>query len=76
MHKKLSCQILIEHFMVFLKILQYSEENACVEVFFFNKVAGLQLSSEYCKIFKNSFFHKTPSVTASEKFISFPGQHQ
>ena len=42
----------------------------------FNDVAGLQLSCEYCKIFKNSFFHKAPPVAASEKFINFPGKHQ
>ena len=36
----------------------------------FNKVTGLELSCEYCEIFKNSFFHKTPTVTASEKVIS------
>ena len=42
----------------------------------FNKVAGLQLSCEYCEIFKNSFFHKTPPLAASEKFINFPGKHQ
>ena len=41
-----------------------------------NKVAGLQFSCEYCEIFKNSFFHKTPPVAASEKFINFPGKHQ
>ena len=28
----------------------------------FDKVAGQQLSSEYCEIFKNSFFHKTPPL--------------
>ena len=39
----------------------------------FEKVAGLQLSCEYCEIFKNSFFHKTPPVAASEKFINLPG---
>ena len=44
--------------------------------FLFNKIAGLQLSCEYCKVFKNSFFHKMPSVAASEKFINFPGKHQ
>ena len=43
--------------------------------FLFNKVAGLQLSCEYCKIFKNSFVHKTPPVAASEKFKNFPGKH-
>ena len=36
----------------------------------FNKVAGLQLSFEYCKVFKNSLLHKTSSVAASEKFIN------
>ena len=39
----------------------------------FNKVAGLQLSCEYCETFKNSFFHKTPPVAASEKFMNLPG---
>ena len=39
----------------------------------YNKVAGLQL----CNIAnKNSFFHKTPPVDASEKFINFPRKHQ
>ena len=42
----------------------------------FNKIAGLQLSCEYCKIFKSGFFHKIPPVAASEKFINFPGKHQ
>ena len=42
----------------------------------FNKVAGLHLSCEYCEIFKNSFFHKTSLVAASEKFINFPGKQQ
>ena len=41
-----------------------------------NKVTALQLSCEYSEIFKNSFFHKTPPVAASEKFINFPGKHQ
>ena len=26
--------------------------------------------------FKNSFFHKTPAVAASQKFKNFPGKHQ
>ena len=42
----------------------------------FNKVAGLQLSCEYCETnivkIENSFFHKTPPVAASEEFINFP----
>ena len=40
-----------------------------------NKAAGLQRSCEYCEIFKNSFFHKTPPVAASQKFINFLGKH-
>ena len=43
---------------------------------FFNKVAGQQLSYEYCEIFKNRFFDITVPVTASEKFINFPGKCQ
>ena len=42
----------------------------------FIKGVGLQLSCEYCEIFKNSFFHKTSPVAASEKFINFPGKNQ
>ena len=42
----------------------------------FNKVAGLQLSCKYCKIFRNSFFHKTPPASASEKFVNVPGKYQ
>ena len=42
----------------------------------FNKVAGLKLSCKYCKIFKNSFFHKTPPVAASEKSINFSRKYQ
>ena len=33
---------------LFLKILQYSQENPCIGVF----------SCEYCKMFKNTFFEK------------------
>ena len=40
------------------------------------KIAGLQLSCEYYEIFKNSFFHKSLPVAASEKFINFSGKLQ
>ena len=49
---------------VFLKFCNIQRKTSVLESFF-NKVAGLQLSSEYCKIFKDSFFHKTPPVAAS-----------
>ena len=41
----------------------------------FNNVVGLQ-PVNIAKFFKNSFFHKTPQVDASEKLINFPGKHQ
>ena len=49
-----------------LKVSQYSEQNTCAGVCF-NKVAGLQLSCEYYKIFKNGLFHKTPPMSTSEE---------
>ena len=60
---------------MFLKILQTSQENTCVGVFF-NKVASLQpasflketptqvLSCEVCQTFKNSYFEAYLQTTA------------
>ena len=45
--------------------LQNSQENTCARVSFFNKVAGLVFSCEFCEISKNTFFHRTPLVDAS-----------
>ena len=48
---------------MFLEILQNSQENICARVSFnFIKKEALELafSCEFCKTFKNSFFHKTP----------------
>ena len=49
-----------------LKILQYSQENICVLEFLFNQLylknAATQVfSCEYCKMFKYSFFYRTPA---------------
>ena len=52
------------------------QRKTIVLEFLFNKVAGLQLSCEYCEIIKNSFFYKTPPVASSEKSLNFPGKHQ
>ena len=48
---------------VFLKISQNSPENACVRVYFLNKVAGCKketlaqvLCLEFCRIFRDTFF--------------------
>ena len=60
-----------------LEISQNSQENTCVRVSFFNKVAGdacnfikkrvlvQVLSCEFCEISKNSFSYRTPLVDAS-----------
>ena len=62
---------------VFLNILQVSQENTFVGMSV-NKVAGLQLyqketstqlfSCEICKIFKNTFFYRTPPMAVSVNF--------
>ena len=59
---------------MFLKISQYSQENICVEDFFFNDVVGLGLqhllkrnssTSAFCEIFKNTYFEETLRMAAS-----------
>ena len=41
------------------KISQNSQENNCAQVF----------SCEFCEIFKNIFFHRTPPATASVEIL-------
>ena len=60
---------------VFLKIRNIQKKTSVLKSLF-DKIVGLQLSCDYCKTFKNSFFDKTPSVTDSKKIINFPGKHQ
>ena len=55
-----------------LKNLQYSERKTPVLEPLFDKVADLQLS---CETF-NRFFHNTPPLDASKKFVNFPGKHR
>ena len=52
--------------LVFLKILEYSQQNTCAGGIF-NKVEAptSAFSCEYYEIFKNSVFYRTPSVAAS-----------
>ena len=65
---------------MFLNILKNSQENPCVRVSFlmrlqkseirnFNKKETLAqvFSREYCAIFKNTFFYRTPPVAPSGK---------
>ena len=58
---------------VFLKLLQYSQENTCVRVsfrsfnlqFYQKETPKLMFSSEYCVIFKNTFFAEHLQTTVS-----------
>ena len=63
---------------VFLEISQNSQESNCARVSFFNKVAGPRpatllkketlaqvFSCKFCETVKNTFFHRTPLVAAS-----------
>ena len=61
---------------IFLIMSQNTNENTCIKVSFLNKVAGgLQLyqkktlaqvfSCEFCEVFKNTLFHRTPPMVAS-----------
>ena len=67
---------------VFFKILQNSQENTCVRVFFFSKSCRPQNCSiikketvaqvftcEFCVIFRNTFFYRKPLVAVSASTI-------
>ena len=43
---------------------------------FLIKLQSCNFPVNIAKFFKDKFFHKIPSVAASEKFINFPGKHQ
>ena len=57
---------------VFLKILQYSQENTCVgvEKFYLKETAAQVFSREYCEVFKNICFEEHVRKAASEKNIN------
>ena len=58
---------------MFLKISQYSQGNAFVRDPFLNKVVGMKAATllrrdsntGVCEIFKNTFFHRTPTMAVS-----------
>ena len=68
---------------VFLKISQNSQENACARASFLIKLQApdLQLqkkktlsqvvSSEFCEIFKNTYFYKTLLVATSARIMKY-----
>ena len=49
---------------VFLEISQNSQESTCARVPFLIKLQVF--SSEFCEIFKNTFFYRTPLVAVSD----------
>ena len=50
----------------FLEISQNSQKNAYARVSFLKKVTLAQVfSCEFCEIFKNIFFYRTPRVAVS-----------
>ena len=68
---------------MFLKVSQYSEENIFVggmfllmePVFLFNsfikKESSTQVfSCEYCKVFSNSFFYRTPPLAVFDQILN------
>ena len=54
-----------------LKNLQYSQRNTCVSAWdlhlYKNEAPTQVFSNEYCEIFKNSLFYRTPPLAASEQ---------
>ena len=50
---------------VLRNVAKFSGKHLCQRLFF-NKVAGLVLSCEFCEISKNTFFYRTPPVALSE----------
>ena len=68
---------------VFLKFLQNSQENTCARICFLLKLQANAwnfieketlsrvFSCEFCEIFKNNFFYRTPLVAASDyKYVT------
>ena len=49
------------------KLSQNSQENTCARVFI-KKTLKKLFSCEFCDIFNNTFFYRTPLVTASVLF--------
>ena len=68
---------------MFLKVLRNSQENTCVRVSFLitrifakNEILAQVFSCEFCKIFKNTFFYRTPPVVAFANPRFSPDKHQ
>ena len=61
----------------FLKVLQSLQEKTCASTSFLNKVylfikretPGQVFSCEFCKIFENIYFDRTPMVAASVRWV-------
>ena len=55
---------------MFLEISQNSQENTCARVSFKKDTSAQVFPCEFCAISGNTFFHRTPLVTASVRFFS------
>ena len=58
-----------------IETLQNSQENPCARVSFYcnfikKETMAQVFSCEFCKIFKNTFFYRTPPVAASNETSS------
>ena len=53
----------------------FKGKHLCWSLFLI-KLQACNFPVNVAKFLKNSFFHKTPSAAASEKFINFRGKHQ
>ena len=69
-----------------LKILQNSQKKTCAQVSFCNLIKketqAQVFSCEFCTIFKNTYFYRTPLVAASKptngllvRFVDFNSKH-
>ena len=52
---------------VFQNFAKFAGKHLCQSLFF-NRVAVLVFSYEFCEIFKNTFFYRTPPVAASVRY--------
>ena len=62
---------------VFLSILQNSQENACARACLWIKLLALGLQKETCKIYKNTYFYRTPlddCFSSADKVLPFMRQ--
>ena len=62
--------VVLKYFAIFTNVLQYSQEITCIGVSglqIYSKETPAQIfSCKYCEVLKNTIFHRTPAMAASE----------